>query len=148
MPSNAGYFPAYVGTSVFLPRPLKNHFLIFSESYVCTFVVTIGLCAGLPVRREIIVNSLTNSGCRGRLPVPLETPPFAPAYRPGVGSIIINSLIIFRRPPGRREIIEVPCRGAEPPAGLPAGDKLIVNSLTNLVGSQGVTHWVVNPQGG
>ena len=31
---------------------------------------------------------------------------FAPASRPVIGSIIINSLIIFRRPPGRREIIK------------------------------------------
>ena len=31
MPSTAGYFPAYVGTSVFLTPSLENIFLIFSK---------------------------------------------------------------------------------------------------------------------
>ena len=35
VPSNAGYFPAYVGTSVFFTPSLEIHyFLTFSEAYI------------------------------------------------------------------------------------------------------------------
>ena len=46
-------------------------------------VVTVGFCAGLPGRREIIVNSLTNSGCGGGLPASLsQNPPSGPPASP------------------------------------------------------------------
>ena len=62
---------------------------------------------GLPGRRQIIVNWLTNAGCRGRAPrAPSRTPP--PVRRPpGRREIIVNSLTnsacynIISRPLGR-----------------------------------------------